>query len=224
MNSPFGPSPAQHRATPEPAAFDVALAGIGTHLQLDDGSLLRLTSHRWHSKARGSDHWILNRCHGPTIDLGCGPGRLVAGLLSRGVRALGVDASEQANAGATARGVPVLLGNVFHTVPHEGRWHHAILADGNIGIGGNPAALLRRTAHLLAPGGRVLVEVQPRNPDMWRGQARVSGDTVHGPWFQWAILGVDALRSAARAAGMTVTSEYHTRRRCFVELVTSPGE
>nr|WP_246122422.1 class I SAM-dependent methyltransferase [Actinoallomurus bryophytorum] len=36
---------------------------------------------------------MLKHCHGPTIDLGCGPGRLVQALTARGVRALGIDTS-----------------------------------------------------------------------------------------------------------------------------------
>ena len=41
----------------------------------------------------------------------------------------------------------------------EGRWDTVLLADGNIGIGGDPLALLRRAAELLHPGGRVVVDL-----------------------------------------------------------------
>ena len=42
------------------------------------------------------------------------------------------------------RGVAAIRRNVFDALPGEGRWRTALLADGNIGIGGDPAALLRR--------------------------------------------------------------------------------
>jgi len=41
-----------------------------------------------------------------------------------------------------------------------GRWAHVLLADGNVGIGGDVVALLRRCAELVRPGGTVVVEVE----------------------------------------------------------------
>jgi hypothetical protein len=46
----------------------------------------------------------------------------------------------------------------------------------------------------------------------------VHGEAAHGPWFHWAILGADAIRRVAHAAGMAVVAEYHARQRSFVEL------
>ena len=57
------------------------------------------------------------------------------------------------------RGVPALRRDVFDRVPGEGRWHTVLLADGNIGIGGDPVRLLQRVRTLLATGGRVVVEL-----------------------------------------------------------------
>ena len=50
------------------------------------------------------------------------------------------------------RGVAALLRDVFDPVPGEGRWETALLADGNIGIGGDPVALLERVRHAGRPG------------------------------------------------------------------------
>ena len=41
-------------------------------------------------------------------------------------------------------GGPALVRSVFETLPGEGRWDTVLLMDGNIGIGGDPAALLGR--------------------------------------------------------------------------------
>ena len=49
--------------------------------------------------------------------------------------------------------------DVFGPLPGEGRWDTALLADGNIGIGGDPVALLARVRELLAPEGRVVVDL-----------------------------------------------------------------
>ena len=50
---------------------------------------------------------------------------------------------------------------MFEHVPDAGSWGTALLLDGNIGIGGEPAALLGRARELLAPGGAVLAELDP---------------------------------------------------------------
>ena len=57
------------------------------------------------------------------------------------------------------RGGAALRRDVFDTLPGEGRWETALLADGNVGIGGDPVALLRRLREVLDPRGRVVAEV-----------------------------------------------------------------
>ena len=61
------------------------------------------------------------------------------------------------------RGVSAILRNVFERVPAEGRWETVLLADGNLGIGGDPVRLLRRMAQLLAPGGRVVADLDRKS-------------------------------------------------------------
>lgn len=85
----------------------------------------------------GADDILLSRCQGPVLDVGCGQGRLVAELNARGIVALGVDLSRQAVNLAAARGACVLRRNVTDRLPLEGRWGTILLADGNIGIGGD---------------------------------------------------------------------------------------
>ncbi|MGH3899265.1 MAG: methionine biosynthesis protein MetW [Pseudonocardiaceae bacterium] len=128
------------------AVFDAALAGRPARLIGDDRRILAVASQRWLAPADSEDGWLLDRCTGPTVDLGCGPGRLVAELAGRGVAALGVDHSHCAVRQCHSRGVLVLRRDVFAPLPGERRWHHVLLADGNIGIGGDPARLLRRAA------------------------------------------------------------------------------
>ena len=179
---------------------------------------VRLRTGRWRGRAVRSDRGLLDGCRGPTVDLGCGPGRLVAALIERGIPALGVDSSPVAVRLCAARGAVALRRDLFARIPGEGRWHHALLADGNIGIGGDPVGLLRRVRRLLHPRGSVLVELAAE-PGLWRGPARLVGR--HGPvggWFPWASVGPDAIAEVASAAGLRLAETRRTGRRTVAEL------
>jgi SAM-dependent methyltransferase len=201
-------------------AFDAPLRGVPARMLRSDGAEVVLAVRRWHADASGEDVWLLDRCTGPVLDLGCGPGRLVVALGGRGVPALGVDASAAAVALCRARGAAVLRRDLFAALP--GRWQHVLLADGNIGIGGDPVRLLGRAAALLRPGGTVLVETDPEPAARWSGTARVHTAGGAGPPVPWAVLGADALREAAAAVGFAVTAT-HAGVRCFSELRPAAG-
>lgn len=210
--------PATRPTTTVPPGFDAALTGTVDRLQLADGRTMPLATQRWQATADQADQWMLDRCHGPTIDLGCGPGRLVAALHARGVAALGVDSSTLAMRHCASRRAPAVRRDVFGPLPGEASWRHVLLADGNIGIGGDPAALLRRAAALLRPNGTILVELAPGGA-LWRGEARLRGSRRDaGPWFPWAVVGPEAVTRLARRAGLLVTDVLTRRRRCFAEL------
>lgn len=155
-----------------------------------------------------ADELVMNECSGvTTLDLGCGPGRFTAALHHRGSAALGVDASAVAVALTRQRGGTAMRLDLFGWLPAQGHWDRVLLADGNIGIGGDPVRTLRRAAELLAPGGRVIVEID--RPDS--GAELVSHELLRwesrhamGPWFRWARLGAVALSAVATAAGLEV--------------------
>lgn len=200
-------------------AFEPGLLGRACWLELADGNRIELPVHRWRAPVDPGDELLLGRCTGPTLDAGCGPGRLTAALAERGVPALGVDTSPVAVALTRRRGGTAIRGDVFDPVPAERTWQHVLLADGNIGIGGDPVRLLRRTAELLRDGGSVLVEVDAPGTGLRRDRARVSTTGQGGPWFDWAWLGTDAVSRTADAAGLTVGWLGVEGRRWFAELV-----
>ncbi|MFF3111359.1 SAM-dependent methyltransferase [Kitasatospora sp. NPDC057904] len=190
-------------------------------LRRADGHRLRLDVERWCAPATGADHSLLLRCtrlSAPVLDLGCGPGRLVAALLELGVPALGVDVTGAAVARTLGLGGPALCRSVFDRLPAEGRWGAALLADGNLGIGGDPLALLRRGAELIAPDGLLLVEVEAAETDE-RAVVRVEGpDGRLGPPFPWARLGTLAALRRARAAGLAEAERWTSHGRRFLAL------
>lgn len=166
--------------------FDQALRGRPSWLDLPGVTSRELSVARWQADADDGDAVLLDACAGPTLDVGCGPGRLVTALLSRGVHALGVDVSPEAVRRTTARGGMAIRRDVFGPLPGAGRWRHVLLADGNIGIGGDPAALLWRVRQLLGPSGTVVVEVEPPGSGLTVGQARVRTADTCGQRFPWA--------------------------------------
>ena len=100
--------------------YDRALDGERCWIRHDDGELTNLPVRQWLGgrDADGQfDDAVVGLCSGPTIDLGCGPGRLVTELVRRGVPALGVDQSATAVGLARRSGAPVLRRDVFDTLP-----------------------------------------------------------------------------------------------------------
>jgi SAM-dependent methyltransferase len=174
-------------------------------LRAEDGSTLPLDPGRWHARPTPAEERLVDAMAGPVLDVGCGPGRFVIGLAQRGTIALGVDPAPAAVALCRSKGVPVLQKSVFDPLPGQGRWRTVLLADGNIGIGGDPKRLLRRCRELLAHDGTVIVEVEPPAGGRagWRPyRARLERGRSLGPWFSWAVVGADAIADLARAAGL----------------------
>ncbi|MBP2472777.1 SAM-dependent methyltransferase [Crossiella equi] len=193
--------------------FDAALLGLADRLQLPGGRSVTLPVTRWQHGPGAADESLLRRCGGPVLDIGCGPGRLVAALAQRGVVALGVDSSPVAVRLATARGAVALCRDVFQRLPGEGRWREVLLADGNIGIGGDPVVLLRRVHGLLAADGTARVEVDPPGTGLDRARVCLAGTD-----FDWAWVGADAIGLLAAVCGFTVTALVQHSGRWFAVL------
>ncbi|WP_371477476.1 methyltransferase domain-containing protein [Kitasatospora sp. NBC_00315] len=194
-------------------------------LRTEDGARHRLDVDRWCAPPDAADLGLLERCvrlGRPALDIGCGPGRLVAALLALGVPALGVDLTAAAVARTRRLGGPALCRSVFDRLPAEGRWGSALLADGNLGIGGDPSALLRRIALLLSPGGTLLVEVEPQETDERLTVRIEDGAGRRGPAFRWARLGAEATVRRAAAVGLAETDRWAAHGRHFLAL-TRPG-
>jgi SAM-dependent methyltransferase len=184
------------------------------------GHALPLQVTRWCGPPDAADEELLRRCRPPVLDIGCGPGRLTIALAERGIPVLGVDISLTAVARVHRAGACAIRRSVFDPLPGQGRWATALLADGNIGIGGYPDELLRRCARLLAPGGRLLVEVEREDIDERMTAWLEHADGRRGPVFPWARLGVSALLRLATAAGLTLVDEWRYAGRVFAAVTT----
>lgn len=200
------------------AAFDSGLLGRPCWLELATGERVDLEVNRWSAEPDEFDRLMLAGCIGPTLDIGCGPGRLAAELGRRGVPALGVDTSALAVRLTTSRGAIALRRNAFGRLPGEGRWSHVLLADGNIGIGGDPHRLLRRAGDLLRGDGSVLVELAPSGVGLHPARVRLADGSSSSDWFDWAWLGIDAVEHTAAGVAMRVRRVIELCGRRFAEL------
>ncbi|MFD6432584.1 class I SAM-dependent methyltransferase [Streptomyces venezuelae] len=213
---------------------DALRAGRGPlFLRRTDGWLLPLDVERWCARADATDLDVVERCEGAVLDIGCGPGRLVAALAARGRHALGIDVSRAAVAHTARLGGQALHRSVFEPLPGEGRWGTALLLDGNIGIGGDPSALLGRTEELLAPGGLLIAETASVDIDervdvrlvpaaevhgLHEGTYEGAYENMHERPFPWARLGTPALVRRAGRAGWRITGQWTADGRSFVAL------
>ncbi|TPQ20704.1 methyltransferase domain-containing protein [Streptomyces sporangiiformans] len=190
-------------------------------LRRGDGWLLPLEVERWCARADAVDLEVLGRCEGAVLDVGCGPGRLVTELAARSRLALGIDVSEAAVAHTVRLGGQALRRSVFEPLPGEGRWDTALLLDGNLGIGGDPRALLRRLAELLLPGGLLIAETVPADVDERVDVRLVRAADNQGPadaTFPWARLGTRALLRYADTPAWRAADQWTAGGRSFVAL------
>lgn len=202
------------------AAIASAARGGGTTLLLhiSQNNVVQVRYSEWCADHRAGDEELLNRCAGATLDIGCGPGRLITALQERRILSLGVDVSAEAIKQSRIRGALVLHGDVFRRIPAHGRWGTILLADGNVGIGGNPDALLTRCRSLLSAGGIVLAELSAPHVPSFRGTVRLEADGVLSEPFPWAGVNAIDIKELAEASSFEISKVWTAADRWFVEL------
>ena len=182
------------------------------------GTRLTVPLDRWFGAIDRTDAGLLRHVRGPVLDVGCGPGRHVVALAERGVPALGIDVTAGVLDVARWRGASVIERSVFDRLPGSGRWATVLLLDGNIGIGGDPPALLRRVSGLLRHDGALLVEVEPAEARAGPQLVRFEIDGAPGPWFKWSHVTVDELDDLARCSGLAPSRVWRESGRWFAQL------
>jgi SAM-dependent methyltransferase len=188
--------------------YERALDGERYWIRHPDGRLRILPVHRWLGACDDDEEFddaVVAMCSGSTIELGCGPARLIARLIQRGVPALGVDRSATAIRLAGRCRAPALLGDVFQPLPGICCWQTVLLIGGNVGLGGDPRRILGRAAELLARGGRCVAEFDAEAIGIRASWIRLESTRQVGAWFRWAWVGLDSAAMLARPAGLKMT-------------------
>lgn len=217
------PAPIHNTTSPSPVwpddeVFAHALHhGTGLDLLHHNGHRVPLAVHRWLAAPDRADESLLQRCSGRTLDIGCGPGRFSIALAQRGIFCLGIDVTSKAVELARSNGANVLCASVFDPLPTEGEWDTVLLADGNLGIAGDPDRLLARAHHLLRAGGRLLVEAAVSDVDEVV-PVQLSNGSGNSGVFHWAHVGAEAAVQRARAVGFSHTETWRSLGRVFVSF------
>jgi SAM-dependent methyltransferase len=206
------------RALPATSAFASALHGAPCHVHGLTRRPQPLPVDIWAADADPADEVLLDQCRGTTLDVGCGPGRMSLQLARRGHPVLGIDVTDAAVEAARTRGALAMVRDVFGPLPAEGRWDTVLLADGNIGIGGDPAALLARVTDLVAPGGRVVADLGAPGTGIRRRWLRLETPAGLSAPFRWALVGADAIGHLAVSAGLALDGLHVYRGRWFAVL------
>ena len=188
------------------------------YLRRHDGWMLPLDVERWCGAVDEIDGLVVNRCRGAVLDIGCGPGRFAAALRHRRHRVLGIDVSPVAVERTRDNGAPALHLSVYDRLPGEGSWDTALLMDGNIGIGGDPVALLRRITHITAPGGLLITEVANSNVDERLTVHVDNGAGRRGGRFAWARIGAEALARLTSDSNWRIVEHWSRDDRAFCAL------
>ena len=146
---------------------------------------------------------------------------MVAALQRSGRAALGIDISAVAVAVGRRAGGQVLRRDLALPLAGEGRWGTALLLDGNIGIGGDVPALLRRCRQIVGGGGLIIGEIdtEPERDETY--EVVLSRPGCRSAPVPWAAIGIRRLTGVAAALDLIVTEVWEADRRSFVALRTA---
>jgi SAM-dependent methyltransferase len=168
---------------------------------------------------------------GDVLDAGCGSGRLTVALAREGHRVTGLDASRGVLEAAERRGrddgveIELVLADLEDPLPFPAGRFDAVVSRLVLMISADPAAVLRRLAACLAPGGVVATAVwasTSRNPWFCEPRAAVAetlGEGHAGFARAFGRLGEpDRLAAVHEAAGL-----HDVRARLLEGAVSAAG-
>ncbi len=196
--------------------YDRALDGERCWVRHDDGEVRHLPVRRWLGGRHADgefDRAVLELCGGPDDRLGLRPRSFGDGAGSArhsGARRRPVrDGGRDSRVAVERRSFAAMCSK---PLPGTGRWQTVLLADGNVGLGGDPRRVLRRAAELLRRGGSCVVEFDAVMTGIRTGWVRLESSRTIGPWFRWASVGIDCAAELAEDVGLDAERDSPDRR------------
>ena len=144
---------------------------------------------------------MLDLCVGPTLDVGCGPGRMTQLLAERGDIVLGIDVVPEAIWQTRDRGVAAILRDVFEDVPAEGRWQTCCSPMATSASAATPCGCCAGSRSCSAPVAASSPTSRRPAPDCTRGRATNSRRPTSEP-FPWSVVGADAIGELVAAGAL----------------------
>ena len=195
--------------------YDRALTASDVGSATTTAALTRLPVHSWlggRRRRHAFDEAVVGLCDGPTIDLGCGPGRLVAAS----------GAARHPRTGhrpVRDRGRPGPPQRCARTAPRRVRTaaRHGPVADGAARrrqrrAGRRPAARPAPGRRAAAHGGQCVAEFDATAPVSSADGCDWSRRSTIGPWFRWASVGIDCAPDGSPRGRLAVTGDPPDRR------------
>ncbi len=204
--------------------YDRALDGERCWLRHDDGRVDRLPVRSWLGGRNADerfDHAVVGLCNGPTIDW---------------VAALDVwwrtwSSAECPRSGSTSRPPPSSWRAAAAPRPCAATCSNrcrgpaggttVLLADGNVGLGGDPRRICGGPANCCVSGGRCVAEFDSAIDGIDTGWVRLESSRTIGPWFRWASVGIDCAARLADDVGLAVDGSPPDRRRVVASLAVT---
>ena len=204
--------------------YDRALGGERCWIRHDDGRMQRLPVRSWLGGQAGDekfDRAVVGLCDGPTIDLGCGPGRLVAHLLSAGCRRWAWTSRPPPSHWPAVAAHPPCTAMCSNRcrAPADGTrccWPTATSA-----WAATLWRVLQRAGELLRRGGRCVAEFDSVITGVEAGWVRLESSRTIGPWFRWASVGIDCAARLADDVGLALTGVHPIGRRVVASLAVT---
>ena len=181
------------------------------HAYVEPGSALTRFLQRLNDRVAARSLSALLPAQGVVLDVGCGPGRLLAALGAGGShRLLGVETDERAAAAARGRGVEVFVGELCDAPFASGSVDLVVLRHVLEHVR-DPVATLRAAFAVLRPGGLVLGEVpNHRSFDAWLFGKHWGGAHAPRHLFHFTPQSLAQLLGAAGFEAPQISPALHT--------------
>ena len=200
---------------------DRALGGERCWIRHEDGEVHPLPAHRWLGKRRDDepfDEAVTQMCAAPTIELGCGPARLVARLIQHGIRARRRSGPRPRSRPPARRRPRPCSATCSSRCPEWVTGRRYCSSTATSASAATPRRILGRAAELLCRGGRCVAEFDTEAVGIRARWVRLRVGSRRRTLVPVGIGRCGQCRRAGRPAGTTLTGVRLVGGRVLADL------